>query len=263
MTCQEFDQIVAELAADTLTSARARIAALAHTAACEPCNDRWMAEKILDSGLSAVAESTRGQQTSVKVKQSLRAAFEAQREKVVAETVATNIVRLPVHKPAVRWQWTWSLAAAAAVIILAVLVYVWRNPQTSEKAASVATSSPTPAESKSLSETSVSQNDITPNLANAGNQRKAFAQKKLLRPNRPRAAQSRENDLAANYIPLSYGAAAVSEESLVVRVDVPRTTLIAMGLPLSLSAESGGELVKADLRVGLDGVPLAIRLVQK
>jgi hypothetical protein len=46
----------------------------------------------------------------------------------------------------------------------------------------------------------------------------------------------------------------------VVRVDVPRSTLFAMGFPVSLENES--PTVKADLLIGPDGVTRAVRLVE-
>ena len=46
----------------------------------------------------------------------------------------------------------------------------------------------------------------------------------------------------------------------VIRVDVPRSTLFAMGFPVSLENES--PTVKADLLIGPDGVTRAVRLVE-
>lgn len=54
-----------------------------------------------------------------------------------------------------------------------------------------------------------------------------------------------------------------SEEAIangrVVRVDLPRASLVALGVNISL--ESDRQLIKTDLLVGPDGVPRAIRLV--
>lgn len=267
MNCQEFDQIVVELAADKLSSARTRIVALTHVSTCEACNNRLMAEKVLENGLAAVAESDKGQQASAKLKQSLRAAFEAQQEKIAAETIATNVIRLPIHKSSVRPRWAWSLAAAA-VIVFAVSVFVWRNQPTSENLPLIASSSPTPTVTPTPSNQSIEpitpQADTGLKLDGARTLSENSSRKRSPRTNRQRTIQAQENELAANYIPLNYSpGTALSDESLVVRVEVPRTSLIAMGLPLSLHADLGSEMVKADLRVGLDGIPLAIRLVRQ
>lgn len=263
MTCQEFDQIVAELAADKLSSARTRIVALTHVSACEACNNRLMAEKVLEKELAAVTEGDKGQQASVKLKHSLRAAFETQQKQIAAETVTTNVIRMPVHKSSVRPRWAWSLAAAA-MVVFAVSVFVWRNQQTSETPPLIASSSPTPTPSNQSTEPITPQVDTALKLDGAGPLRENSTRKKSSRIKGQRTAQAKENELAANYIPLNYSpGTALSDESLVVRVEVPRTSLIAMGLPLSLHADLGSEMVKADLRVGLDGIPLAIRLVRQ
>jgi hypothetical protein len=46
----------------------------------------------------------------------------------------------------------------------------------------------------------------------------------------------------------------------IVRVEVPRTTMASFGLPVNMDRYN--ERVKADVLVGVDGVPHAIRFVQ-
>ena len=78
------------------------------------------------------------------------------------------------------------------------------------------------------------------------------------RPVSRRRVRTTEDDA---YIPLTYAANAdAPQDKMVVRVEVSRAALIGMGLPFD--AEQGSELVKADLMVGVDGVPLAIRFVK-
>lgn len=266
MNCQEFEQIVDELAADKLMSARARVTALAHAAACDSCGDRLSAEQALNQGLLGFAKSTASDQASARLRKSLRTAFETQQAKIAAEAVAPNVIRMPVRKPFFSGQWNWGLAAAAtAAIVFVVAVSVWQSQQTLKDKMILAGASPTPT-AKPVApmpspEVVVPQN----NLATSAEAQKTTGEKvksKKLLQRRQQSVQPYENNLAANYIPLSYAAgSATPEESLVVRVDIPRTTLIAMGLPLS--AEFGNAMVKADLRVGIDGVPLAIRLVRQ
>ncbi|MBP6820143.1 MAG: hypothetical protein KA368_01295 [Acidobacteria bacterium] len=265
MNCQEFEQTVAELAADKLMSARARVAALAHAAACESCGDRLAAEQALNHELSEFANSTRNQQASVRLRQSLRAEFEAQARHVknAADPPVSKAIQEPERKPFFNWQWSWGLAAAAA-IVLVVAVSIWRGQQTSKDKMNLAGASPTPTATPvapmALPETVAPQTNVAANAEDRKATGKTVKSKKLPQ-RRQQPVQNYESNLASNYIPLSYAAgSATPGESLVVRVDVPRATLIAMGLPLS--AEHGNGMVKADLRVGIDGVPLAIRLVQ-
>ncbi|HMY72334.1 MAG TPA: hypothetical protein PLQ88_10925 [Blastocatellia bacterium] len=256
MNCRDFEQFVSELSRIELVdgekvSPKNKIAAFTHASACEACGARLAAERALSRSLSALAESTGSEQAPARVKQSLRAAFEARQ----ANAASSNVIPMPVRQPLMKRPWVWALAAAAAI---ALALMVWR-PQSSNQKDVVAGASPTPPLTpvNPAPKTSEPQTDATPKLVYREREVKP---KRSPRPHPQPPAQ--ENQLAASYIPLSYAnASATPEESLVVRVEVPRTTLIAMGLPLN--AERGNEMVKADLRVGLDGVPLAIRLVRQ
>jgi hypothetical protein len=70
---------------------------------------------------------------------------------------------------------------------------------------------------------------------------------------------STTEEVVAQFIPLNYTRNS-SQDGMVVRVEVSRASLIAMGLPLDAAHADGN--VRADLKVGIDGVPLAIRLLQ-
>ncbi len=254
MNCQDFEQFVIELSRIELVdgeavSSKNKLMALTHASACEACGARLAAERTLSRSLSVLAESTGDEQAPAQIKQSLRAAFEARQ----TNAAASNVIPMPVRRPLMKTPWVWTLAAAAAI---ALAVSIWR-PQTSEQKNIVADASPTPTLTPRSPALKVSEPppDAAPRLAD---RERAVRPKHLRRPQ----PTIQENQLVASYIPLSYAAgSATPEESLVVRVEVPRTTLIAMGLPLN--AERGNEMVKADLRVGLDGVPLAIRLVRQ
>ncbi|MFN0107976.1 MAG: hypothetical protein ACKVZH_03910 [Blastocatellia bacterium] len=259
MTCQEFEQIVAELVADKLTSARARVSAMTHAAVCQNCGARLTAEKLLDAGLIVLAERTQAEQAPPRLRQSLSAAFEAQQAKVDVNVVEPKASWLDSVKAVFVWQqdWRWSLAATAAAVVLTVGAAIWWQQQTPSGSELTVVASPTVTPSPKTIEPQV---EPTTNLANQAATVEKRNVKRFVSPRRQQA-QSGSTELTANFIPLSYAAgSATPDESLVVRVDVPRTTLIAMGLPLNI--ERGHEMVKADLRVGIDGVPLAIRLVR-
>lgn len=260
MNCQEFEQIVAELADDRLASVRTRITAMTHAANCQRCNAQLQAQKTLNQNLFVFAEHSADQQAPLQLRQSLLAAFEAQQVELAAETASSNVIRLADRKPFVIRRWAWVSAAAAAIVVFAAIVWAWQNPRPSERFVADTTATPT-VTPELPAETTLPSNDVaaqTPRVVPSTEGRKGNRQpRRVLR--KPANAG---NELAANYIPLSYAAgSATPDQSLVVRVNVPRTTLIAMGLPLS--AERGSEMVKADLRVGIDGVPLAIRLIRQ
>jgi len=72
--------------------------------------------------------------------------------------------------------------------------------------------------------------------------------------------RSAASETVSEFIPLTELADATAISSgTIVRVEMPRASLIAMGLPLN--AERAHETVKADIVVGDDGLARAIRLV--
>lgn len=72
---------------------------------------------------------------------------------------------------------------------------------------------------------------------------------------------SRATEVATDFLPLTFVDDSRAQESgHVVRVKVPRSALIAFGVPMNM--ERAGELITADLVVGDDGLARAIRFVQ-
>lgn len=254
MNCQEFELIAGELASDQLMSAKTRVNALAHARTCASCASCLANERMLEANLISLADSTAAE-APARLKQSLRAAFDAQYAKPAA---APNVIQMPVRTN----QWRWALAAAAAVVVfLAVAGAIWQRGQFSKTKELVLTTSPTPVLHPVAPDPT--PEPVRMQLANH-NKIKERAMTNRLVPARQRLKSSRreEGEVAANYIPLTYSAhSGFPQDKLVVRVDVPRSTLISMGLPLN--AERGNEMVKADLMVGVDGVPLAIRFVRQ
>lgn len=277
MNCKEFEQLVSELGADRMVLPRIRIAALAHAASCESCGARLAAEKKLNLGLLALAEITCHDEAPLGLKQSLRAEFEARKAQFTAKSAAPSEANFAEQqsiwsKIKRLWDWEffarnsrWQLAAAmATIIVFVVAVSVWWNQGAPEQPFLIG--SPSPKITHTPDQTSGNVNDLIPKFATSDASLENIKIKSKIHPRRQKLIRADKTDLAANYIPLSYAmGSTMPDESVVVRVDVPRATLIALGLPLSmnLNAERDREMVKADLRVGFDGVPLAIRLVRQ
>lgn len=90
----------------------------------------------------------------------------------------------------------------------------------------------------------------------------ASALKSERRPVRPRNWRGNvlEPESATEFIPLMYWPdASTLESGRVVRIKVPRATLVSFGLPMN--AERAGELVKAEVVLGDDGLARAIRFI--
>jgi hypothetical protein len=68
-------------------------------------------------------------------------------------------------------------------------------------------------------------------------------------------------EIATEFLPLGYGNTLnLQDGGQIVRVEMPRSTLVSFGLPVNMNRAS--ERVKADLLVGVDGSARAIRFVQ-
>lgn len=75
----------------------------------------------------------------------------------------------------------------------------------------------------------------------------------------PAAPQGADPSASADFVQLATGdGSALLESGQMVRVQVPRAALAALGLPVN--AERAGELVKADILLAHDGTARAIRL---
>lgn len=66
--------------------------------------------------------------------------------------------------------------------------------------------------------------------------------------------------LDSGFVPLPYaGGAAPNTEAAVVRVEMPSSTLVALGVPL---ADQTGGTVEAELLLGPGGMPQAVRVIE-
>ena len=84
----------------------------------------------------------------------------------------------------------------------------------------------------------------------------------VVRSNRPRQPVAQQARHEGDFYALSFAGDPNETErgGRIVRVDIPRSTLFAMGVDIPLENEA--ETVKADLLVGNDGVTRAIRVVK-
>jgi hypothetical protein len=76
----------------------------------------------------------------------------------------------------------------------------------------------------------------------------------------PQATQAAP-EIVTEFMPLTYGAALnPNEGGQLVRVELPRSALASLGLPVNV--ERSNERVKADVLLGHDGLARAIRFVR-
>ena len=258
MSCREFEADVVDLARGAQMSVAAQARLAAHLEQCAGCAARVARERQLTRALKAVADSTPASSRAAAIEEQLLAAFAAR--------PATTSLRAQASRPIFAAPAAWRGLAAAAVLMLAVAVWQgtarWRvaedvRPPSTQAAASPAVSTPaalpagTPAPDRAGAPIRVPA-ERTPS---PGAPRSARAR----RTPGPRAVPATDDEvLQFVTLPTAIGLPAL-ESGRIVRVDVPTAMLAAYGFEVAPDSRSG--MVEADVLVGQDGQPRAIRFV--
>ena len=298
MNCQDFEQIIGDLARRRPIDAGARAEALAHERACERCAARLSDERSLSAGLRALAATMKQQESPARAEASLRAAFRARAAEAghaaatpapatPAQTTPAPAGVLPFARPRADKQWTWkktlataATAAAAAAVALAVFVPRESTTRTPGPSAAVTPAGPAPAATAPAAGT---QFDARVNVKDESDARtddggavmpRAFAQRQpvrapvmyastgaVRRPQATRPVAAAEPEVTTEFFPVAHGGGLASGEGgQIVRVELPRTALASFGLPVNV--ETAGGRVRADVLLGEDGTARAIRFVR-
>jgi hypothetical protein len=271
MNCEDFKLIVNELAGGRPVDVAARVNGLAHVAICPECAAQLNDAKRLGGALQMVA-TAETEEAPARVRQALLASFTQHHCASVAPAVVTPISKISKWR-AVRWVGAATLAAAA-VLLLALMLPSLRHvtnptvPVTPSQNAGLngPSSVPTTATPNQKNEIPVTPSPVNKSVVARNN----LPAKRTTIAVRARTTNRAGNEAVANstrksgnqYFPLTYLADATAMESgTVVRIQVSRSALISLGLPMN--SERTNELVKADLVLGDDGVARAIRLVEE
>ncbi|HEX7313903.1 MAG TPA: hypothetical protein VF297_08270 [Pyrinomonadaceae bacterium] len=268
MSCQDFKRVVEELADGRLMEAAARDAGLSHAAVCVECAARLMEARGIGAGLK-VAARAETEEAPARVREALLAAF-AERHGIVRQehedAPPSNVVALPSRRAARIW-FAAGAAAAVAVILLSLTLnsLVRLSPDGSRsKPQEVSEARPLPAQAPVEVKVEKPGILVGSNIARTTSLKKrpratkaAHSLKSETRGGSAAVARSNSND----YLPLTYLADATAMESgTVVRVELSRSALISLGVPVEPTRAD--ETLKADVVLGDDGVARAIRLVQ-
>ena len=202
-------------------------------------NDQRFDEKALTSSLKLLAEEMASLDAPPEVEQKLREAFRAR----AAATAASR-----------NYTPYW-LAAVAAVLLIAISVIAlrWRDDQRPQMNAVHTEPAPVPVTEEPQPRPTVEEEP------------QRVSQKPRRRPVRrmPRSevANHVNREIATDFMPLGYlNPATLQDGGQIVRVEVPRSTLVNFGLPVNMDRYN--EKVKADVLLGVDGMARAIRFVQ-
>jgi hypothetical protein len=263
MNCEDFNEIINELADYKPMAVSTRDAGVSHVALCADCAAK-LANARAVSGNLLLAAGAESEVAPTRVKENLVAAFAAQRQ-------ATQTPGKVVHISRQRNPGWWAMAsaaavAAAAVIVFAVILPFWKSapapnsqaPHVALKAPpiSVPASSPSPNENPGRVSIAVSRNKDR-----GASRKQRLSRETNRRPINAGPSETVARNTSNEFLPLTYLASATAiDTGTIVRVQLSKSALVRLGLPMNL--ESSSESVRAEVVIGDDGVARAIRLVQ-
>ncbi|HEY0384533.1 MAG TPA: hypothetical protein VGC64_00910 [Pyrinomonadaceae bacterium] len=276
MNCQTFEPTINDLARGQLMEAAVRESALLHAENCARCKARLSDEQALQSSLRAFAASSETLAAPAHIETALRAAF---RQRRTSAQPSPMISRTPAR--AARWT-VWATTAAAAVLtVFAIQAFRLRpqqQPVPLHRAGNTASLSSineiayTPA-GTSPAAVPVKIESVVPvqdlRRINAPARRTLSGNNLLASRNALRSTEAAQavgsgassSEIVTDFMPLTYGAAlSPNEGGQLVRVELPRSALASLGLPINLDKADGR--VKADVLLGHDGLARAIRFVR-
>jgi hypothetical protein len=264
MNCKEFETTIHELASRRITDKTRQIRALEHAGRCLWCAMRLDEESRLTHNLSAFAATLRGRHAPARVEEALLQAFRDR-----------NAQAAPAgHWLAARAFWkglAWSVALAA-VLSLAYLVILHWPHGTTQPGAPIAQSRygrrPASAETPPAR-----QDFLAPPLAAATPSRGSSSAPRAVAPaveSSPIVAlagtplpQAEGQQQEQAFIPLATcDDSQCLDEVTLVRVTLPAEARLAFGVGSDSDNDyAAEESVQADVALGSDGIPFAIRFV--
>jgi hypothetical protein len=231
MSCADFEKIVHELARDDgreVLGEAATVMARFHAETCEACAARLAEARVLALALGDVAQSASREEAPERVEALLMGRFREQYR-------GMERVRYRERQRRLRWAEWISLAAAAAALLA---VGAWNF---SRGRVNVPKGNPS-AHVASTPGSNGSNASGTGSVATAGTTAMA-------------------DDASSDFVPVPYAEGLSQDDGgLVVRVSMTRSALGSLGYPVD--EINGGDVIQADVLVGEDGWPRAVRLVQ-
>jgi hypothetical protein len=230
ITCREFDQAVHGFVRMELLDMSMRDAVIEHAAHCNHCAQRMREAGVLAEVNAAAAESARELQAPPEIEAALLSAFRNRR----------------VRRHAALWRTFEWAAAGTAAAVLALLLWTSSNRSKNQ---------PSPAPKRDVSSQSKQPLDAQ---GPASSQTEQAPQ-----ANEYEASQEGSADALAmaDFVPVPFTEAMAPEDpGMVVRVQMTRGSLAELGYPVAEAPDE--DLIRADVLVGQDGWPRAVRLVQ-
>lgn len=271
MNCVLFRKMTVDLARGRVLEANMRQDGLAHAEACRACALLLAEQQILSINLRAYREDSVQQAiVPARLEADLRAAFRAHHRAALVTVPQWSRERAWVRRRAIAA--IAATAAAAAAVVLAVMApHVNQPPPAPVSAAQLlpGASSPAVIDDQQTSAGAVPDNDqdLRQTLARdvampRKTKRAAVSRRDIVPIAASRPATSGTEEIATDFFALGESARqSPLDGGQIVRVAVPRSTLVSFGLPVNMDRES--ETIQAEILLGHDGVARAIRFVKK
>ena len=279
MKCEDFESNVNDLAREQIMEASVRAQTLAHREECEACARQLEDQRSLSFQLRALAREANSAKTPPMGNELLTALRSQQALKIRPARVAQGRSRAKVA----------GVMAVAAMVLIAIAITVIR----SRPVTPTAQSQPNSTSPKSLPPgeiANVKPPDVpAPHPAPLPNKNSERESRRVAVKNRrrnmnpivapvPSIADVSSKDVTAketatsvtadsaaeimtDFMPVGYASATTLQDGgQLVRVELPRSALVAFGLPMNVNRYD--EKVKADVFFSADGMARAIRFVQ-
>jgi hypothetical protein len=285
MNCQSFEGIISELARDRdsdQAQANLRERALVHVDECAACARRLQDERALTRCFREMARDMRSLTVPAPVEEQLLKTFRQE----FAVPVSSPVRAMNRQRSEVRGQRSeiggrrtrWIMAAAAVLLIVLGMVglrrYVGRHSQPGTGGSENAVAQTSPKASPSTVAVGTTNSPAKPDKGLPGTVRRTNPHRRarsftrdgntspqVLATATTAIANESESEVATQFMPLGYaGPINLQDGGQLVRVELPRSAMLSMGLPVNMDRYS--ERVKADVLLGADGLARAIRFVQ-
>ncbi len=255
-----------------------------HLAACAHCAARLTAEQRLSAAFGVVVQDDAQATAPAHVEAMLRAAFRAQIDNEQTQTTRASVLTSRGSLVSALWaRRTWAALAFAVVVALFVVAALRlrltpSRPTERAVASSQAHESVAPS-SEASSAPAPEQQGQQLNVS-AASPARTGARLRTTRVRRGTRAHEHEaapasigsvgemlvvarapaRESVSEFVSLVAGSAPPLASGQLVRVELPRSALASLGLPLNPAR--GGETIKADVLLGDDGLARAIRFVR-
>jgi hypothetical protein len=204
-------------------------------------------EEMLTRGLRALAEEMETLAAPDELETKLLQTFRARR------------VVIPFARRQLNSRY-WLIAVAAMLLVaIGVVVFRWNRDTIDTPHQAVKHTVPQKKPENDTSRKDVEYQAV--NLPVKTEKRKPARHAASRRPENTQLANHVTNEIATDFIPLSYmNVASLQDGGQIIRVELPRSALANFGLPINMDRYN--EKVKADVLLGVDGLAHAIRFVQ-